>query len=118
MVIDDAVAVYNERSISSTKDDTVSLNAYSVSATEKSHVIEIITEGTQETIALRRTIGTDAESEPVGIEEETLIRSVSNNLVNEEINKEKQEITKENVQAQTIFLYGKIFNETKKYLRL
>lgn len=74
-----------------------------VAATEESLLIDIIMDDMEETIALRRTIGTDAE-DPIVFEKETK----DENPIN--VAKEEKLIaTTENVHSQTIFLYGTLY---------
>ncbi|XP_063891069.1 uncharacterized protein LOC110379170 [Helicoverpa armigera] len=72
-----------------------------ISATEESFLVDIVMQDFEETIALRRTIGTDAEDTP-----ENIIYSKLDTLSNElDVNLfTKHQVSTENVQSQTIFL--------------
>ncbi|XP_030031096.2 uncharacterized protein LOC115447932 isoform X2 [Manduca sexta] len=74
---------------------------YNISATEESCFIGIVMDGVEETIALHRTIGTDAEVDIMDMENETLIHDIDNDLKGFYI---RPEVSTENVQSQTIFL--------------
>lgn len=99
------------------KNDIVAIEEYSVpqidntnlecgnveiAVVEESYFIEIVTEDNEETIALRRTIGTDPDCNSMSLENynsDPMAESVSfynnNNVVSASI------------ESQTIFLYGK-----------
>lgn len=77
-----------------------------ISATEESFHIDIVMQDFEETIALRRTIGTDADASAEVVEKdafETSSMDIDENLCT------KHEVSTENVQSQTIFLNGKYF---------
>ncbi|XP_053600608.1 uncharacterized protein Hen1 isoform X2 [Plodia interpunctella] len=78
-------------------------NTTNVSATEESLLVDIVMDGLEETIALRRTIGTDAEDEPTEFEQETVMGSLLNVMRNDSFCN-NAEIETENVHSQTIFL--------------
>lgn len=106
-MIEDNVHIYKEQIINFTRDNHVTQfnePAGGVAATEKSLLIDIVMDDIHETIAMRRTIGTDAEGDPMGFENETLIRSVSNTIVNDFSFFDKHDVAIEN--DQTIFLNG------------
>lgn len=79
-----------------------------IAETKESKLIEIITEDTRQIIALQRSIATEADGDSMIFEDEMLIRSVSNTLMNEDDDFDKQNISTENIHSQTIFLYGKL----------
>lgn len=74
-----------------------------IATTEKSLLIDIVMDDREETIALRRTIGTDADDEPALFEQETILGSLTNVMKADSFyNKHETE----NVHSQTIFIYG------------
>lgn len=77
-----------------------------ISATEESFLVDIVTQDFEETIALRRTIGTDAKVEP-----EIMVKSLGETWSNEidESLCTKHQVSTENVQSQTIFLNGEVY---------
>lgn len=80
-----------------------------IAATKESLLISIITADAEETIALRRTVGIEADNNIID-ENEIEIRSVINELCT------KHHVSTENVLSQTIFLNGKYF--TKGFILL
>lgn len=72
---------------------------YSIAETEKTFFVDIITDDYRETIALRRTVGTDANDE-----QELLLKSISGHSLYNISGKDA--IITENVYSQTIFLNG------------
>lgn len=79
-----------------------------IAVTKESHFIDIVTHDVEETIALRRTIGIDAEEDPNDFEQEVVLDSFIN-VTRDDSFCNKHEIATENVQSQTIFLYGKYY---------
>lgn len=77
-----------------------------IATTEESLLIDIITDDREETIALRRTIGTDADDEPALFEQEIVRGSLMNVMKADDSFCNKHET--ENVHSQTIFIYGNI----------
>ncbi|KAH9645784.1 hypothetical protein HF086_012511 [Spodoptera exigua] len=71
-----------------------------ISATEESYLVDIVMQDFEETVALRRTVGTDAEKKLS--EAEYDIGSLNNDF--DETMCPKHEVSSENVQSQTIFL--------------
>ncbi|XP_050553191.1 uncharacterized protein LOC118262371 isoform X2 [Spodoptera frugiperda] len=71
-----------------------------IAATEESCLVDIVMQDFEETIALRRTVGTDAEEKPVDIKDD--VDSLNNDF--DETLCLKHEVSTENVQSQTIFL--------------
>lgn len=70
-----------------------------IAATEESVLIDIVMHDMEETIALRRSIGTDADS--MGPLNEDIGKEVKDIALNNEL-----QVRTENVHSQTIFLYG------------
>lgn len=70
-----------------------------IAATEESLLIGIVMEDMEETIALRRSIGTDVDS--IG----PLNKEIDNEMKDVALDSEFQ-VKTENVHSQTIFLYG------------
>ncbi|XP_022823813.1 uncharacterized protein LOC111354527 isoform X2 [Spodoptera litura] len=71
-----------------------------ISATEESYLVDIVMQDFEETVALRRTVGTDAEEKPIEAKDDT--GSINNDF--DETLCPKHEVSTENVQSQTIFL--------------
>lgn len=80
-----------------------------VSATEESYLIAIVMEDMEESIALRRGIATNTDSEP--LECETVIQCI-NHESSHKFYEEHVPCT-ENVESQTIFLNGQSQNIVK-----
>uniref|UniRef100_A0A2A4JR26 Small RNA 2'-O-methyltransferase n=1 Tax=Heliothis virescens TaxID=7102 RepID=A0A2A4JR26_HELVI len=84
------------------EDDVIvsTIPSCNISATEESCHIDIVMQDFEETIALRRSIGTDADETPVitNSKIDTLSNEVDVNLFT------KHQVSTENVQSQTIFL--------------
>lgn len=81
-------------------DDVNNLSS-DIAATEESVLIDIVMDGIEETIALRRSIGTDA----AGSSKSPLNKEIDNEVKNLALDSELQ-VKTENVHSQTIFLYG------------
>lgn len=79
-----------------------------IAATEECMFIGIVTEDGEETIAMRRHIGISPEFDLEIIENEDLIQSVVNLSKDDSFSYERN-IDMENIQSQTIFLYGEAF---------
>lgn len=79
-----------------------------IAATEECMFIGIVTEDGEETIAMRRHIGISPEFDLDIIENEDLIQSVVNLSKDDSFSYETN-IDMENIQSQTIFLYGEAF---------
>ncbi|CAH1643663.1 unnamed protein product [Spodoptera littoralis] len=71
-----------------------------ISATEESYLVDIVMQDFEETVALRRTVGTDAEEKPIEAKDDN--GSLNNDF--DETLCLKHEVSTENVQSQTIFL--------------
>lgn len=86
LMIENNTETYKEHINFTRDDEIIQFNQSSgcISATKESLLIDIVMDDKQETIAMRRTIGTDAEEDPMGYENETLIRSVSNTVIYED----------------------------------
>ncbi|XP_026728682.1 uncharacterized protein LOC113494504 isoform X3 [Trichoplusia ni] len=93
-----------EHKVASIPDESntvMSNHTSNISATEESCHIDIVMQDFEETIALRRTIGTDADESAEVVEKdavETSSAEIDENLCT------KHEVSTENVQSQTIFL--------------
>ncbi|XP_013183355.2 uncharacterized protein LOC106129367 isoform X1 [Amyelois transitella] len=74
-----------------------------VATTKESLLVDIVMDGLEETIALRRTVGTDADEDPVEFEQEMVLGSLLNVMRNDSFCN-KHDIETENVHSQTIFL--------------
>ncbi|XP_059054179.1 uncharacterized protein LOC131848374 [Achroia grisella] len=88
-----------------------------VSATEESLLINIVTDDIEETIALRRTIGTNAEDELDILKPCTVLCSMASILKNDNGFCYKSEVNTENIHSQTIFLYDINEPSTSKGVR-
>lgn len=82
--------------------DTVNNLSSDIAATEESVLIDIVMDDMEETIALRRSIGTDAVSP---LNKETGLRKIDHEVKDVALDSELQ-VKTENVHSQTIFLYG------------
>lgn len=101
----------NSNSHSSAKDkrrkervDAVNNLCSDIAATEESVLIDIVMDDMEETIALRRSIGTDADSMSP-LNKEIVLRKINNEVKDVALDSELQ-VKTENVHSQTIFLYG------------
>lgn len=81
--------------------DAVNNLSSDIAATEESVLIDIVMDDMEETIALRRSIGTDA----AGSSKSSLNKEIDNEVKNLALDSELQ-VKTENVHSQTIFLYG------------
>lgn len=79
--------------------DAVNNFSSNIAATEESVLIDIVMDDMEETIALRRSIGTDADSMS------PLNKEIDNEVKDVALDSELQ-VKTENVHSQTIFLYG------------
>lgn len=107
LMVEDGMETYKEHIVNFTRENHVTQYNQStadVAATKKSLLIDIVMDDIHETIAMRRTIGTDAEGDPMAFEDETLIRSVSNTIVNDYNFFDKHDVGIDN--DDTIFLNG------------
>ncbi|KOB73806.1 Uncharacterized protein OBRU01_10130, partial [Operophtera brumata] len=106
LMIEGKIETYKEHinNYTTTDDNSTQFNQSSgcISATKKSLLIDIVMDDIQETIAMKRTIGTDAGEDPMGFENETLIRSVSNTAIYEDNFFDKNDVGMDN--DMTIFL--------------
>ncbi|XP_063828933.1 uncharacterized protein LOC135078262 [Ostrinia nubilalis] len=85
-----------------------------IANTEESLLIDIVMDDREETIALRRTIGTEADDETVLFEQETILGSLTN-IMKADSFYDKHET--ENVHSQTIFIYDINEPSTSKGVR-
>lgn len=76
-----------------------------IATTEESLLIDIVTDDKEETIALRRTIGTDADDEPIIFAQERILGSLTNVMKADSFYYKHET---DNVHSQTIFIYGKL----------
>ncbi|XP_052754610.1 uncharacterized protein LOC113522915 [Galleria mellonella] len=107
----------DDRSISPfiINDDIICENV-KISATEESLLIDIVMDNMEETIALRRTIGSDADEALVNLERDTVLGNLAK-VLNDDNSYYKPKVFTENSNSQTIFLYDINEPSTSKGVR-